>query len=80
MENTGTVVTTISMRVDLWNEIQKVINDDDMSFSRFIQSASRLKLNSRKIQRVREVFDLLDDKELDLLQKELTKRNKKAGH
>ena len=77
MENSGIVVTSVSMRIDLWNDIQKVISEDEMSFSRFIQSASRLKLYSRKIQRVREIFDLLDDKEMELLKKEIENRNKK---
>lgn len=79
MEPTGTVITSISLRIELWNEIQKVINDEDMSFSRFIQSSARLKLKSMKIQRVREVFDILDDNEIELLRKEIIKRQKKAG-
>ena len=80
MENTGFISTSISMQVDLWNEIQKVISNKNMSFSRFVQSASMMKIKAMRIQDVREIFDILDEKEIELLHKELIKRQKKTGN
>lgn len=70
----GTIKTAISLPVGLWNNIQKVINEDEMSFSRFMQSSARLKLKALKIQNVREVLDILDDDDIEILKKEMKKK------
>ena len=74
MENQGAFKTSISLPVDLWNAIQKVIEKDEMSFSRFVQSASRLKLKQLKMQNVRDFLDSLPEDEIDILKKEIKKR------
>lgn len=74
MEDKSSIVTSISLPTPMWNCIQKVIKDDEMSFSRFMQSSARLKLKALKIQNVREVLDILDDDELDILKKEIQKK------
>lgn len=74
MANSGTFKTSISLPVDLWNNIQDVIEQDEMSFSRFVQSASRLKLKQLKMQNVRDFLDSLGDDEMNILQIEIKKR------
>jgi len=74
MSNPGTIKPSISIQVDLWNEIQKVISEDGITISRFLQSSARLKLKFRKIQNVREFLDIIDEKEMDILKKEIKKR------
>lgn len=74
MENTGTVKTSASFPVSLWNEIQEFISGEEMSLSRFLQSSSRLKLKASKIQNVREVLDILDKDEIELLKSLLHKK------
>ena len=75
MEENGTIKTSISFPTTLWDEVQHVINDDKMSFSRFLQSSARLKLKAIKMNNVREFLDTLSDSEIDLLEKEIKKRS-----
>lgn len=77
MENSGSIKTSISLPVNLWNDIQDYINSEEMTLSRFIQSSTRLKLKSMKIQNVREVIDLLSKEELEILKSELKKKSRK---
>lgn len=70
----GTIQKSITLPVNLWNEIQVIIDDDEMSFSRFLQSSARLKIRSLKIQNVREVLDILNDDEIEFLKKEIQKK------
>ena len=74
MENVGTIKTSISIPVTLWNEIQKEINHDEMSFSRWVQKSSRLLLRTIKMRNVKEFISSLDETEIELLKKEIKKR------
>ena len=74
MDNSGTFKTSISLPIGLWNQIQEVIEEGDMSFSYFVQSASRLKLKQIKRQNVRDYLDAIGDDEFDILKTEIKKR------
>lgn len=62
------------MPSSLWNEIQKYIEDDPMSFSRWVQKSSRLMLKTIRMRNVKEFIGTLDDDEILLLKNEIKKR------
>lgn len=74
MEELGTIKTSISLPISLWNDIQKEIQEDEMSFSRWVQSSSRLMLKTRKMRNVKEFLDSMDVSEFEILKKEIKKR------
>lgn len=74
MQNTGSIKTTVSFPVNLWNDIQEYISEEEMTFSRFLQIGSRLKLKHIKKQNAREVIDMLDDEEIEILKREIKNR------
>lgn len=74
MDNSGTVKPSVSMSATLWNEIQKAISKEDITFSRFMQKGARLLLKTMKVNDVNEFLNALDDSELQLLKNEIKKR------
>ena len=67
----GYIRKSISIGIDLWNEIpENFINDN---FSGFVQDSIRSKLKSMKVQNIREIIDNLDDSEKELLYNEIKK-------
>ena len=74
MEDTGVIKTSVSMPTQLWNEVRKVIDNDDlMSFSRWVQSASRIKLKQIKMQNVDDFYNSLDKECKEMLLKRIKK-------
>lgn len=68
----GYIRKSISIGIDLWNEIpQHLINEN---FSGFIQDAIRSKLKSLKTQNIREILDCMDNSQIESLHKEIKKR------
>lgn len=75
MDKNGTIKTSVSMASALWNEIQEAISNDQISFSRWVQKSSRLMLKTIKMRNVKEFVSTLDESEIELLRKELQKRD-----
>ena len=71
MDKNGTIKTSCSMSSSLWNEIQEIISTEEMTFSRWVQSSSRLKIKTLKMRNVKEFISSLDESQIELLRKEL---------
>ena len=75
MDKNGTIKTSVSMSPALWNEIQEAISNDEIGFSRWVQKSSRLMLKTIKMRNVQEFVSSLGESEIELLRKELQKRD-----
>ena len=75
MDKNGTIKTSVSMSSALWNEIQDEISNDEIGFSRWVQKSSRLMLKTIKMRNVQEFISSLDESEIEILRKELQKRD-----
>lgn len=71
MCNTGTIQTSITLPIDLWNEMEKT-RDGNRSY--FIQSALRLKIQSLRKENIKLLLKNIDEKDLQILKNEIKKR------
>lgn len=74
MENNGTIKTSISIPIKLWNDIQQELQKDEITFSRWVQKSSRLMIKTIKMRDVKEFIDSMDSDSLDILKNEIKKR------
>ncbi len=75
MAEKGFIRTSVSLTPILWDEIQAQISKEEMSFSRWVQKASRLMLKDLKHRKVKEFYNSLDENEKEILNKEIKKRS-----
>lgn len=73
MANIGTIQTSITLPIELFAEMERIRDKDDLDRSRFIQTAVRLHLRRVKTRDLKEFIDELHESELNIL-KELIKK------